>query len=73
MFIYGIGICFMSSVILGIFVIDESPRYLLSRNKIEDTKLLLQKMTYINSRPPFLFNFVDELEDINMKYIFVDD
>lgn len=65
MFTYGIGICFTSSLILGFFVIDESPRYLLENNKIEETKLLLQKMTYINKRPPFKFNLMNELESVN--------
>lgn len=48
MFVYGIGICFMTGLVLGVIVIDESPRYLISKQRIEETKQLLQKMTFIN-------------------------
>ena len=66
-FIFGMGLCFLSSLIYGIFMMDESPRWLIYFKEYDKAKTLLKKITEINKRPPFEFNFTQELINKNQK------
>lgn len=54
--------------LVGYFLLDESPRYLISKGCLNEAKQVLHKITKINRRPPFQFSLVDELSSKNITY-----
>lgn len=66
-FFYLMGILFLIFVILGAFYFDESPKYLVYKERTEEAKQILKKITRINKRPPFEFKLMKELQKKNEK------
>lgn len=52
----------------GYVLLDESPRYLVSRGALSAAKRALMRATVVNRRPPFAFNLIEELSARNRAY-----
>ena len=68
MFQYVMGAPFVVCTIFVIFFMDETPRYLASKQKFEEAKYVLAKISRTNRRPPFKFKLNGEVTDDNSKF-----
>ena len=62
-----IGLPLLLSTIVAGFLLKESPRYLLTKNRFKEAREILCKIAKDNDRPAFEFHLYEEMDEFNEK------
>lgn len=49
------------------YCLDETPRFLVRKNKFDEARAILRKMSVYNNRPPYEYNLYEEMTFFNKK------
>lgn len=71
LFIGLMGVPCLLCLLVGWYLLDETPSYLVSHGNYEGAKDVLRKMANTNRRPPFQFKLMKEIEVDNEKFFYI--
>lgn len=63
------GFPFIILTSIGLCYLDETPVFLLYKKRFEECKEVLKRITKINKRPEFKFNLLEEMHEVNERYV----